>query len=121
MDATDPEGPISIKEILAQLDGEFPMDAAVMEGDYGSISTQLPRHTLISTVALPQGSTFLSVENFGNSAWTITGRVIAREPDATEKSYFLKVCNTVPNLPKMKAGMPTSPDGRLRMGSTVAL
>jgi hypothetical protein len=27
------EGPISIKEILAQLDGEFPMDEAVIEGD----------------------------------------------------------------------------------------
>ena len=27
------EGPISIKEILTQLDGEFPMDEAVIGGD----------------------------------------------------------------------------------------
>lgn len=27
------EGPISIKEILAQLNGVFPMDEAVVEGD----------------------------------------------------------------------------------------
>jgi hypothetical protein len=34
METTGMEGPspISIKEILAQLDGEFPMDEAVVEG-----------------------------------------------------------------------------------------
>lgn len=41
--------------------------------------------------ALPTGSTFISVEHFGTSAWTITGRVIASSPDGTETSYFLKV------------------------------
>jgi protein-ribulosamine 3-kinase len=96
MEETDMEGPISIKEILAQLDGEFPMDEAVMEGDYVLIITKLPQHTLTSTVALPQGTTFLSVERFGTSAYTITGRVMAQEPDATEKPYFLKVCSTAP-------------------------
>jgi protein-ribulosamine 3-kinase len=96
MGEEDMEGLISPKEILAQLDGEFPMDEAVMEGDYVLIITQLPGHTLTSTVALPQGTTFLSVENFGTSAWTITGRVMTQELDATEKPYFLKVCNTAP-------------------------
>ena len=31
--AIDMGGPVSAKEILAQLDGEFPMDEAVIEGD----------------------------------------------------------------------------------------
>lgn len=33
METVDMEGPVSIKEILAQLDGTFPMDEAVVEGD----------------------------------------------------------------------------------------
>ncbi|KAF2812598.1 uncharacterized protein BDZ99DRAFT_474744 [Mytilinidion resinicola] len=41
--------------------------------------------------ALPEGRKFLSVEDFGTSAWTITGRIMALEPDGTEKAYFLKV------------------------------
>src|SRR5436190_19066492 len=44
---------------------------------------------------MPQGTTFLFVENYGNSAWTVTGKISALEPDGTEKLYFLKVCNTV--------------------------
>ena len=39
---TDMEGPISIKEILAQLDGEFPMDEAVVEGDDRPMLNQQP-------------------------------------------------------------------------------
>ncbi|KAI4261124.1 MAG: hypothetical protein L6R42_003670 [Xanthoria sp. 1 TBL-2021] len=66
MAIVDMEGPVSIKEILAQLDGRFPMDEAVVE-----------------------------VENFGTSAWTITGRIMAIEPDGTENAYFLKVCSAV--------------------------
>ncbi|KAL8704321.1 MAG: hypothetical protein Q9201_002507 [Fulgogasparrea decipioides] len=66
------EGPVSIKEILAQLNGRFPMDEAVIE-------------------ALQRGTTFLSVEHFGTSAWTITGKVTTKERDASEKLYFLKV------------------------------
>lgn len=42
-------------------------------------------------LALPEGSTFLSVEHFGTSAWTITGRVVAQTRDGTESHYFLKV------------------------------
>ncbi|KFY46115.1 hypothetical protein V495_02643 [Pseudogymnoascus sp. VKM F-4514 (FW-929)] len=68
----DTKEPISIKEILAQLDGRFPMDEAVVD-------------------VLPKGSTFLSVENFGSSAWTVTGKVTARNADGTESVYFLKV------------------------------
>ena len=33
METINMEGPVSIKEILTQLDGEFPMDEAVVEGD----------------------------------------------------------------------------------------
>lgn len=32
MESIDMEGPFSIKEILVQLDGRFPMDDAVIEG-----------------------------------------------------------------------------------------
>ncbi|KFX99302.1 hypothetical protein V490_01848 [Pseudogymnoascus sp. VKM F-3557] len=69
---TDTNGPVSIKEILAQLNGRFPMDEAVVD-------------------VLPKGSKFLSVEYFGSSAWTVTGKVIARNADGTENVYFLKV------------------------------
>jgi protein-ribulosamine 3-kinase len=55
---------------------------------------------LTSTAALPQGTTFLSVENYGKSAWTVTGKISALEPDGTEKPYFLKVCNAVPFIKK---------------------
>ncbi|KAI1087198.1 Fructosamine kinase-domain-containing protein [Rostrohypoxylon terebratum] len=41
--------------------------------------------------ALPAGSTFVSVEHFGTSAWTTTGRVLALDRDGSEKLYFLKV------------------------------
>lgn len=119
MEETDMKGPVSIKEILAQLDGVFPMDEAVIEGDDRLMTTQLPRHVLTSIVALPQGTTFLSVENFGTSAWTVTGRVMAMEPDGTEKPYFLKVRDTAP-FTKMKARMLTRPACRLHMVSTVA-
>ncbi|PMD32250.1 hypothetical protein L207DRAFT_499902 [Hyaloscypha variabilis F] len=68
----DYEGPISIKEILGELDGQFPMDEAVIE-------------------ALPQGFTFVSVEHYGNSAWTVTGKVIALSLERDEKPFFLKV------------------------------
>jgi protein-ribulosamine 3-kinase len=40
---------------------------------------------------LPEGSTFKSVEHFGTSAWTITGRVVATDAGGDETSYFLKV------------------------------
>jgi hypothetical protein len=43
------------------------------------------------STALPPGSTFISVEVFGTSAWTITGRILAREADGSEKPYFVKV------------------------------
>lgn len=33
----------------------------------------------------------MSVEHFGTSAWTITGRVVAQDADGGESSYFLKV------------------------------
>ena len=73
------------------------MDEAVVEGEDPFLKKLniIPRHALTSTLALPQGTTFLSVENFGTSAWTITGRVVAMEPNGTEKPYFLKVCSTI--------------------------
>ncbi|KAK4113335.1 hypothetical protein N656DRAFT_828446 [Canariomyces notabilis] len=55
------------------LGGVFPMDEALIE-------------------ALPAGSTFVSVEHFGTSAWTITGKVTARDADdESEQYYFVKI------------------------------
>ncbi|KAJ3578208.1 hypothetical protein NPX13_g2352 [Xylaria arbuscula] len=64
--------PLTIKQILAQLNGVFPIDRAVIE-------------------ALPEGVRFLSVENFGTSAWTITGRLVGVEDNGTERQFFVKV------------------------------
>ena len=82
--------PISIKEMLARLDGKFPMDEAVIAGGLSTVS-QHPHCIISFFIALPKGRKFLSVENFGTSAWTITGRIMALEPDGSEKAYFLKV------------------------------
>lgn len=46
---------------------------------------------MASCSVLPEGSRLLSVEHFGISAWTITGRIVAQGADGTETSYFLKV------------------------------
>lgn len=46
---------------------------------------------VLGYLALPEGSTFISVEHFGTSAWTVTGRVVAQNPDGTQSDYFLKV------------------------------
>ncbi|CAJ2501121.1 Uu.00g039740.m01.CDS01 [Anthostomella pinea] len=71
-EVADLGAPFSIKEVLARLNGVFPMDEAVIE-------------------ALPAGATFVSVEHFGFSAFTITGRLVARQKDGTETLCFLKV------------------------------
>lgn len=92
----DTRGPISIKEVLAQLDGRFPMDEAVVNGNALLLTTPLlsDRHILTYfALVLPKGSTFVSVEHFGTSAWTVTGKVTARNEDGTESLYFLKVCS----------------------------
>jgi fructosamine-3-kinase len=46
---------------------------------------------LIVATALPKGRTFVSVEHFGTSAWTITGKVTALGPDKSEEYYFVKI------------------------------
>ncbi|PTB36106.1 uncharacterized protein TrAFT101_000075 [Trichoderma asperellum] len=61
-----------IQNILSQLDGVFPFDEAVIE-------------------ALPKDVTFTSVESFGTSAWTVTGRVTAQRADGSIQRFFLKV------------------------------
>ncbi|KAK1765950.1 Fructosamine kinase-domain-containing protein [Phialemonium atrogriseum] len=87
-------GTLTIKQILAQLDGVFPMDQAVID-------------------ALPEGSTFISVEHFGTSAWTITGRVIARSLDGSEQRYFLKAI-TSPQI--LDNGVAYGETGRIMLG-----
>lgn len=46
--------------------------------------------SVVGCLALPEGSAFISVEHFGTSAWTVTGRVAAQNPDGTQSDYFLK-------------------------------
>lgn len=40
---------------------------------------------------MPEGTKVVSAETYGNSAWTITGRVQVVLPDGNSKAYFLKV------------------------------
>ncbi|KAI0118717.1 Fructosamine kinase-domain-containing protein [Nemania sp. FL0031] len=63
---------LTIKQILSNLNGVFPIDQAVIE-------------------ALPKEVTFDSVKTFGKSAWTITGRLVGLEEDGTERQFFVKV------------------------------
>lgn len=60
---------------------------------------------LITPAALPAGSTFISVENFGTSAWTTTGRLVALDADGSEKLYFLKVSLYYLEWPKLYFGL----------------
>ncbi|KAK8032105.1 Fructosamine kinase-domain-containing protein [Apiospora arundinis] len=62
----------TIKERLVHLGGVFPMDDAVLE-------------------ALPRASSFVSVEHCSESAFTITGKVVARGKDGEQYICFLKV------------------------------
>ncbi|EPE35698.1 Protein kinase-like (PK-like) [Glarea lozoyensis ATCC 20868] len=62
---------VSTTAILAGLNGKFPIDDAVIE-------------------ALPPGLSFVSVEAYGNSAWTLTGKITTQRPDGSEKLFFLK-------------------------------
>jgi len=58
------------------------------------------------TAALPQGSTFVSVEHSGTSAWTITGRLVALSGDGSEKTYFVKVSCAVYDMPSRGVLLP---------------
>ncbi|KAB5555066.1 Fructosamine kinase-domain-containing protein [Coniochaeta sp. 2T2.1] len=42
-------------------------------------------------IVLPEGSTFVSVQKYGSSAFTLTGKLLARDAGGSEKAYFLKV------------------------------
>ncbi len=90
---------MTIKEILAHLGGVFPMDEAVVEGESqqpsplcrSSCPPKEPPQLTHLVAALPPGRTFVSVEHFGTSAWTITGRITAVGPDKSEEYYFVKI------------------------------
>ncbi|TDZ17341.1 Protein-ribulosamine 3-kinase [Colletotrichum orbiculare MAFF 240422] len=60
-----------INEMRVRQNGVFPMDEAIAD-------------------ALPDGFTFVSVVYFGYSAWTITGKLLARSSSA-EKVFFVKI------------------------------
>lgn len=42
------------------------------------------------TLVLPEGVKVVSVESYGTSAWSQTGRIIATDANGTKTSYFLK-------------------------------
>ena len=44
-----------------------------------------------SSIALPQGTSVISADTFGYSAWTVTAKINATNPNGAQKSYFLKV------------------------------
>jgi hypothetical protein len=49
---------------------------------------------------MPKGTKILSAESYGNSAWTVTGKISTIQPDGKPKLYFLKVSlwNIVPQV-----------------------
>lgn len=62
-------------------------------------SEEYPRiEPVMGCLALPQDSTFISVEQFGTSAWTVTGRVVARDSDGTQSDYFLKASSQMSQI-----------------------
>ncbi|KAI0202638.1 Fructosamine kinase-domain-containing protein [Astrocystis sublimbata] len=65
--------PLTIRQVLSQSD-VFTVDDAVIE-------------------ALPHGVEVLSIEHFGKNAWTITGKIIGVDGDATERHFFIKVAH----------------------------
>ncbi|KAK8078890.1 hypothetical protein PG994_002697 [Apiospora phragmitis] len=68
------------------------VDCTRSSGSKGKDAVSKPRRPAIrASTALPEGSTFRSVEHFAVSAYTITGRVKADDADGEEQSYFLKV------------------------------
>ncbi|KAH9905902.1 Fructosamine kinase-domain-containing protein [Xylariomycetidae sp. FL2044] len=64
--------PMSVKQISSRLGHTIPWDDAVVE-------------------ALPAGSNFVLVERFRESAFTITGRIVALDGDGSERLYFVKI------------------------------
>lgn len=63
-----------------------------MAEEYSSIES------VVGCLALPEGSIFISVEHFGTSAWTVTGRVVARDSDGTQSDYFLKASSQMSQI-----------------------
>lgn len=80
------------KKVFPQLDGVFPIDNAVIEGTSPILKIFPAVTCLFPSIALPEGVTFVSIEIFGTSAWTTTGRLTARAPDGTGRLFFIKVC-----------------------------
>lgn len=50
-------------------------------------NTYMP-HCLV----FPEGTTVISAESYGDSAWTQTGKVVTTDSYGSRKVYFLKVC-----------------------------
>ncbi|AEO63776.1 uncharacterized protein THITE_2039488 [Thermothielavioides terrestris NRRL 8126] len=66
---------MTIKQIVAHLNGVFPVDDALREGE----------------CSLPAGRTLVSAEHSAKSAWTITGKLTARNAEGSEEQYFVKL------------------------------
>ncbi|KAI1460209.1 Fructosamine kinase-domain-containing protein [Annulohypoxylon moriforme] len=64
---------MAVEPIFTYRDGGFPID----------------REAVMNT--LPIGSAFVSVEPFGASVFTTTAKLVALDPDGSEKAYFLKI------------------------------
>ncbi|KAK4032200.1 hypothetical protein C8A01DRAFT_41367 [Parachaetomium inaequale] len=62
---------MTIKQVAAHLNGMFPTDDSLLD-------------------ALPAGRTFVSAKHSAKSAWTITGKLTARNADEAEELYFVK-------------------------------
>ncbi|KAI4224788.1 MAG: hypothetical protein L6R40_008416 [Gallowayella cf. fulva] len=66
-----PETQSSVKEVIPEIGGNFPLDEGVI-------------------AVLPSGSRVLECSSFGTSAWTRTARILVQSPDGSSRQYFLK-------------------------------
>ena len=70
------------------IEGNFALHKAVVGG---KIPPEFLSLYELTVPALPKGTTVISAESCGVSAWTRTAKVSVVLPDGTAKRYFLKV------------------------------
>ena len=82
------------------IEGNFPLDAAVVESE-PAINCKFDR--LTNLIELPPGTRIVSADSYGSSAWTVTARISSILADGTPKLWFLK-CATEESGRKMLEG-----------------
>lgn len=82
----------TIKQIVARLNGVFPVDDALLESKRTPFCPSQPSLSVfLTSEVLPAGQTLVSAEHSAKSAWTITGKLTARTCEGSQTEYFVKV------------------------------